>query len=740
MDKLHRKQILSKVSPEHFIGRRREFEKILAHAKDTADPHALLLLSAPNLGASEILRQTYDQLFFELGEVIPFYFSARSNDKTAKQFAVRFLYNFLLQTVAFRRQDKAILDTSPDICEIAELAFPVDAQWIKKLLKICETESELNNERAFVRNCLSAPLRAAAHDTTPFVMLDNLQELLNLDGEIDLVEEIKDIYSGSEISYVLSGRRRFLFNAAQTGTTKLNDAEILQVEPLSFLDAGMLAETLSEKYRVEITDETRDLIAQRFLGNPAFINFLFQSANERKFELKDFQSIERIYTEELFGGRIGNYYDTIYEKIAPNVETQKQILGLLYDSLTLEKEKAPIESWQGRLGLEHEKFYRAMRLLNIHEIVRISSNMLEPMDENEILNDYIKARFRLEIVAEPRVLVVAKALKKFLKRAPNTMAKFYRQSSAIGLRELLGVFDRQKVPTDLIDYKGFKERQKGREDREILANLENSTANIVLPQIVYTAYSSAFYAPLNQFAENPHSAVGIGFKTNEYTDENEVVWIAAEIGSKLEASKKLTEFWCDRLEMVALMCNFSKYKIWLVAPEGFSPEALEVLEQRNAYGSNRKQVELLIKYLNAEDVVGEQLAPNEYEMVIPMGEDTELIAANAVEEIARRHQFDPKTINQIKTALVEAFINATEHSHSPDRKIYQKFKIEGDKITITIANRGVRLTDEQAKPIESEEGRRGWGLKLMRTLMDEVKLEQVDDGTRISMTKYLKNI
>jgi anti-sigma regulatory factor (Ser/Thr protein kinase) len=38
---------------------------------------------------------------------------------------------------------------------------------------------------------------------------------------------------------------------------------------------------------------------------------------------------------------------------------------------------------------------------------------------------------------------------------------------------------------------------------------------------------------------------------------------------------------------------------------------------------------------------------------------------------------------------------------------------------------------------EPDEGRRGWGLKLMRRLMDEVSIEDVDDGTRIVMTKYL---
>jgi len=55
---------------------------------------------------------------------------------------------------------------------------------------------------------------------------------------------------------------------------------------------------------------------------------------------------------------------------------------------------------------------------------------------------------------------------------------------------------------------------------------------------------------------------------------------------------------------------------------------------------------------------------------------------------------------------------------------------------ITISNRGLRLTDVKTEEVKPNEGRRGWGLKLMKTLMDEVKIEQVDDGTKISMTKY----
>jgi serine/threonine-protein kinase RsbW len=735
---LNQEKILSTVSATDFIGRAREVDALLSHAQSENSPRGLLLLSAPALGVSETLKQTYDRLFSSQDETIPFYFSLKKSDKTAKQAALRFLQTFLRQAVAFRRKDAKILDFGGDVCELSQIAVPSDGYWIDRLIETCESESKLNDERAFVQNCLSAPLRAFNFGAKSFVMIDDLHEAEHFAGEIDFVEELKEIFSRSNVPFVFAGRRRFISTAAQSGNARLSDAEILQIEPLSFTDAGFFAENLSEKYDVKINEQTRDLTATQFGGNPTFIKFIFQAASERGQNLDSFQRVEQIYADELFGGRIAKFYDRIFEEIAPSVETQKNIIGLLYDALTIEREKTHIESWQIRAGLYEKDFYRAMRLLNAHEIIRLTSNLVEAMEENEVLTDYILARFRLETVAENRALVVGETLSEFLKRAPKTMAKFYRRSSALGLRELLSVFNCQETPVALLDYAKFKEKYKGAEALEILANLKNEAEKIVLPQIVYTAHTVALYPAIEQVTEKERSAVALGFEQSKYTDEDEIVWIAAEVDSKLEASKDLAEFWCDRLEMVSLVCNFLKYKLWLIAPEGFSPEALEVLHSRNAFGSSRKQVDLLVNYLGAADLLSEKPKTDEYELVVPMGEDTEMIAAHAVEEIARRHHFAPKAINQIKTALVEACINATEHSHSPDRKIYQKFKVEDDKIIITISNRGLRLADKNAQEIAPDEGRRGWGLQLMKTLMDEVKLEQVDDGTRISMVKYLK--
>ncbi|MGI8883046.1 MAG: ATP-binding protein [Pyrinomonadaceae bacterium] len=732
MSDLQRKRILS--TAENLVGRTRELDALMRHAKGENSKPGLMLLSAPSAGATELLKTAFDRLFCEQKNTIPFYFALKKTDETVRQTALRFLQNFLQQTIAFRRRDAKILNLSGDVSELARIAVPGDGYWIDRLVEIYQNESETNNELAFVRQALSAPLRAVAADTKIFVIIDDLHEAENLTGETDFLAELQDVFSNSGLEFVLAGRRRFLFDAMRA------HYEILRLEPLSFSDAGLLAEDLADKFSVVINGQTRDLLAAQMQGNPQFIKFMFLAASERRQNLDCFRQIEKIYTDELFGGRIGRFYDDVLAQIAPNIETQKNVTGLLFDSLTIEKEQTPIEAWRKRAGLGEKDFYAAINRLNTSEIIRLSSNHAEVMKENTSLSDYIAARFRLEVMGENRALTVAESLSSYLKRAPKTMARVYRRNSAIGLRELLSVFDRQEIPLALLDYSRFRDEYKGAPNEELLKTLAKDAEKIHLPQIVYSAHTLAFYPPIEQSIEKERSAVAFGFQESKYTDEDETIWITAEIDSKLEAAKDLTEFWCDRLEVVALMCNFLNYKIWLIAPEGFSPEAVEVLRRRNAFGSSRKQIELLIKALDAEAVTGEKLKANEYEIVIPMGEDTEMIAAQTIEEIARRHHFAPKAINQIKTALIEACINATEHSLSPDRKIYQKFAVENDKIVITIANRGLRLSDKKASETTPDEGRRGWGLKLMKTLMDEVKFEETDDGTRISMTKYLKTV
>lgn len=728
------RRILSKITATEFVGRQLELGEILRFTGAGKDEKTcgMLVLSAPAAGASEFLRQVYNRLFVAETDIFPVYFAFRAGE-TKKAAAHRFLRTFLQQVVAFRRRDARLLDAELDFAEIARLSASADETWIDNLIFNFEGDAKNSDSRTLIRQIFAAPIRAAIHGAPYFVIFDDFHE-----ADDDLISEIKQIYSRSPLRFVFAGYRRFLLNALQNGRANLGNAKILNLPTLSVTDANLLVERLAAKYAVKTSEQTRDLIVQQLGANPTFISNLILTARDRRVDLDSFRRCEQIYVADILGGRTRRHFNHIFQSVAPHLETQREILNVLKSAFDGEANKSSIEFWRNRITVKSAEFHRIMKELHLNEIVRVDSSVVETGETAGIVRDYVTARYCLEIENEPRALVVAKTLAAALKRAPEIMARFYRRSSALGLRALLQNFNLQEVPSVLFDYRRFRQSYKGIDERLVDENLAGEIEKKVLPQIVYDADYAEFYPIIERNAEPERSAVAVGFESGHYRDKSQIVWIAAEIESKLEATEELTEFWLERLEAVAAFCNFRRAQLWLVAPEGFSEAACQLLEARGAFSSSRKQVELLAEMLPAELTLAEAKKENEFELIVPMGDDTELIAAKTAEDIARRYDFKAGAINQIKTAVIEASINAAEHSLSPDRKIYQKFEMRGDKFVITISNRGLRLPPEKqngVKPEENPTGRRGFGLRLIRSLMDEVELVRTDDGTVIRMSK-----
>jgi serine/threonine-protein kinase RsbW len=560
-----------------------------------------------------------------------------------------------------------------------------------------------------------------------------------------LAHEIAAALSRSHSPFAMAGLRRRMVDLIHGPNDGHDAGDIIRLERLSDDDARRLIEVSARRYQIETNEPTRDLIVQQLNASPFFIHGLIQAARESKTPLTSFLDCQRIYVDELMGGYIHRHFSRILDSAAPNPQTRKSLLRVLFESASSDAHKSSLWAWKKRLGVDAAEFERIVDGLHVNELVNSTAASVEVNVDSYVWMDYLRAHYRVEVAGEARALVVASALLETLKRAPQAMARKYRREAALGLRDLISDFNCQRVPASLFHYDRFAEVHKG-EDRDTIDSALDAEADLIrLPQIVHAAGCSA-YSNLIQ-CDGERCAVAHGFEAADYTDENEVVWLAAEIDSKLEASRELTTEWCDRLASLARELGFQRVRLWLVAPEGFSPEACEVLNKREAYGSSRQQVELLTARIRATAKEAEEGRPNEYEMVIPMGMDTELIAAHTVEQIARRVHFGPAAINQIKTALIEACINATEHSLSPDRKIYQRFRVENDKLVITVASRGVvpaslagRNGQQADAKDQKEDGRsrRGWGLKLIQTLMDEVEFERVDDGTQLRMTKYIR--
>src|ERR1700704_4425856 len=155
-------RILASVSRDEFVGRDAELREIVQRASPLADRHGLLLLAAPGVGAAELVRQAYDQLFVRRGDPVPIHFAFKQSEETPFDAARRFFQNLLQQYVAYRRVDPSLSNSRMTFHDLLELALPGDYELVSEIIEGFERERTSGDPRDFVRFCLNAPHRLAA--------------------------------------------------------------------------------------------------------------------------------------------------------------------------------------------------------------------------------------------------------------------------------------------------------------------------------------------------------------------------------------------------------------------------------------------------------------------------------------------------------------------------------------------------------------------------------------------------
>jgi serine/threonine-protein kinase RsbW len=140
-------------------------------------------------------------------------------------------------------------------------------------------------------------------------------------------------------------------------------------------------------------------------------------------------------------------------------------------------------------------------------------------------------------------------------------------------------------------------------------------------------------------------------------------------------------------------------------------------------------------------------AERQMELTLPMVPDIEIAAARAAGNLARELGMPSDDIDEMAHAMIEACINAREHSGSEDKRIYVRIlgtsQGEGNpRIDIWISDRGRGFDVTEARSRRQKLGvahKRGWGLQIIEAHMDEVAITtSPDGGTTIHMVKYGK--
>ncbi|MEM8960697.1 MAG: ATP-binding protein [Acidobacteriota bacterium] len=134
-------------------------------------------------------------------------------------------------------------------------------------------------------------------------------------------------------------------------------------------------------------------------------------------------------------------------------------------------------------------------------------------------------------------------------------------------------------------------------------------------------------------------------------------------------------------------------------------------------------------------------------LTLPMLSDMELTAGKTASAMGEHIRMSPDKIDEIRMAVIEACINAFEHSHADDGRVSIGFKVldrdgEPTGLEVTVRDRGVGFRpDKVATPDIGQKlqakSKRGWGLQIIHGLMDEVVIESDTTGTSIVMRKML---
>jgi len=143
----------------------------------------------------------------------------------------------------------------------------------------------------------------------------------------------------------------------------------------------------------------------------------------------------------------------------------------------------------------------------------------------------------------------------------------------------------------------------------------------------------------------------------------------------------------------------------------------------------------------------ELLAPGarEITLTIPVAPDMEIVAAAQASAVGETIGMARDKIDEVKLALVEACINAFEHSHTRDERVHVTFRVGREKgeewLEVEVGDQGHGFDVSSLEPPSPEKTfgerrKRGWGLQIIRSLMDSVEIQSGDKGTRIMMRKY----
>lgn len=717
-----------------FFGRVWEIDSLCRRASSGESPApSILLFGTRWTGKTELLRRVFHNLFWGQAKVVPVYYQFKGYG-TLEEFAEDYLKEVLKQYIAFRMREPRFVRDGISLDKIEKLLVDNDLYELADIAALHREARKAGDVPAALRNALQAPAAITQRSGIPvYMILDDidLAEYQGPNGKSSMIaRELISSLSSSDFSFVAAASSKRVLEGSV-----FSSIEAIELSGLDEELASSMMTDLCRHYSVESDTEMLSLAARRLDGNPMYMKSLVWAASRSGSALKTLKDFADLYTEELSDGNIGF---ALRAAIGLKSINDLRVLHACSGTSIPPSDEELME----RFRFSQAEMREILKSLSEAGLVDVNLGSVKWAGDATV-KDFVYLIYETRVKGRSAEEVRTYLAREVLKQGFDFKSSKIHVRLASEAAEMLRSFNGQKVLKVLFKNQLFAAKFKNGSYK--VSSDRKEDEEVELAQIVGCFDTSR----MESGEAGPPILIAHGFQGGRYDAGNEVVWVVSVKESSSPVNLGDVENFLRRSQILKENFRAAKVVRWVVGKDGFTNEAQKRMDSEGVFSSDPVQLRIIKESLADEDSASkhraaEKIVPiKEFEVVLPSSTKAELVAVKAVEEIGMEMGFDEAAIGQIKAALVEACINAFEHSRNKSAKVFLRFVSSVDRLTIHVQNGGVDFDAPVKNAAPAAEAppalprKRGWGFELMRGLMDEVRMEKIRGGAKIVLVKYL---